>query len=187
MVVRQPILFWRELVFLMNVNANIFRAYDVRGVIGRDLTDEVVEAIGRAVCSGKRVCVGYDVRDSSKRFADVLVRGLVSAGNEVLFVDEFANMGVPLFAGMSEGVDVTLFVTASHLPADWNGVKLYEGDGNGFQQERIERLRDDVLNDRFFSALLQVEIFVLPCYQPLLQYEPLRFQACIFARLPVFE
>lgn len=75
---------------MLDVNPYIFRQYDIRGVAERDLTPEVVEALGRAFGTmvrergAKEVLVGRDNRTSSSRLRDDLVRGLVAAGCRVL-------------------------------------------------------------------------------------------------------
>ena len=74
----------------MNVNPQIFRQYDVRGIVDRDLTPEVVEVLGRGYgtyvgAQGvKNVSVGYDARLSSPLFCEALTRGIVSTGVDVV-------------------------------------------------------------------------------------------------------
>ena len=75
---------------MVKVNPYIFREYDIRGVVGQDLTDEVVELIGKAFgthlqrMGGKKVTVGGDVRLSTERFKTSLIKGLISTGVDVI-------------------------------------------------------------------------------------------------------
>ena len=74
----------------MPIAAEIFRAYDVRGIVGDDLTDEAAELLGRAFGtkvraeSGRRVLVGRDGRLSSPALAEVLIAGLRGSGCDVV-------------------------------------------------------------------------------------------------------
>ena len=72
------------------MNPNIFREYDIRGLVEPDLTDDVVEKIGKGFGTyikqkgGKRVSVARDVRPSSVRFRDYLIDGILSTGVDVI-------------------------------------------------------------------------------------------------------
>ena len=73
---------------------HIFRAYDIRGIVGEDLTEEIVRQIGLGygtmmVSEGRRsIAVGHDVRESSPRFAAALAEGLQDAGMDVVLVGQ---------------------------------------------------------------------------------------------------
>jgi phosphomannomutase/phosphoglucomutase len=95
--------------------------------------------------------VGYDVRKTSEIFHGALVAGLLSSGIDVLSVGE-CGFGVAMFAGWKEGLDASCFITASHLEPEWNGLKIYFGDGVGFPSEHIEAVRDIVLKGDFISV-----------------------------------
>ncbi|MEM2571028.1 MAG: phosphomannomutase/phosphoglucomutase, partial [Thermoproteota archaeon] len=106
----------------------VFRAYDIRGVYGRDIDDHDAKLIGLAFATylgggGKTIAVGWDVRNSSNSLANALIEGIVSTGANVL------NMGLvptPLvyFAVAHRRLDGGVIVTASHNPPEWNGFKL---------------------------------------------------------------
>ncbi|HEX6278940.1 MAG TPA: phosphomannomutase/phosphoglucomutase, partial [Pyrinomonadaceae bacterium] len=72
------------------MDTNIFREYDIRGIVGEQLTDDVVERVSRAVAEffgrneAKRIAVGYDARLSSPRFYAILSNALVKAGHDVV-------------------------------------------------------------------------------------------------------
>ncbi len=113
-------------------NPGIFRAYDVRGLADRDLTDPVVTSLGRAYASevlavgGRVVCVGRDCRVTGERLHAAFVEGLCSAGLEVIDVGVVPS---PLlyFAVFHHDVDGGVQITGSHNPAPYNGFKMMVG------------------------------------------------------------
>ncbi len=74
------------LIFKYNMNQNIFREYDIRGIVGEQLTDETVAILGKAIGTffqqngAKRIAIGFDARESSPRFRDLLVKGFNESG-----------------------------------------------------------------------------------------------------------
>lgn len=116
----------------MKISRNIFREYDIRGLVDKDLTEAAVSAIGRAFGTyaqrhGSRVLsVGRDVRLSSDRFFKLLVDGLLSTGCDVIDVGV---LPTPLlyFSLFQLPVDGGVMITGSHNPADYNGFKLCIG------------------------------------------------------------
>jgi len=130
------------------IDPNIFRAYDIRGVYGETLTEEIMKKIGAALSekfSGKKFLVGNDIRASSEKLASSLIAGLQTK-SKVTYVGTTA-FGETLLAGSKLGTDITLFITASHSPSEWNGVKLYYADGEAFPSELIYELRDSIIKN----------------------------------------
>jgi phosphomannomutase len=126
--------------------AGIYKAYDIRGIYGRDLTDETAERIGRAYATmtgARTVVVGRDVRPHSERLFAALARGLTTQGADVL---DLGVCSTPMcyFANGSLGVDGGVMITASHNPAEWNGFKLCRAAAVPISREtgiaEIERL-----------------------------------------------
>ncbi|HNP35713.1 MAG TPA: phosphomannomutase [Woeseiaceae bacterium] len=110
----------------MTLEITSFKAYDIRGRIPDQLNADVVYRIGNATAAfldAKRVVVGRDMRLSSEEFSDEVIRGLTDAGVEVLDIGlcgtEMVYFGVTHLAA-----DGGIMVTASHNPADYNGLKL---------------------------------------------------------------
>ena len=134
--------------------SHLFRAYDVRGVFGNEITPEMMFHIGIAVGKiGKKdfsdschVYVGYDIRQTSQLLAFSFVSGLTSQGIKVTYSNTSFPFGVVMYSGLQSNADFTAFITASHLPADWNGIKLYYGDGVGFAESKIIEIRDEFLS-----------------------------------------
>jgi len=116
----------------MKINPLIFREYDIRGMVGQDLTEEFAYLLGQAFADlvwekgGKRVAVGHDCRLSSKPYAQALAKGLSEGGMDVLLT----GMGPTpqlYFSLFAEKLDGGIQVTGSHNPPDQNGFKLCLG------------------------------------------------------------
>jgi phosphomannomutase/phosphomannomutase/phosphoglucomutase len=103
-----------------------FKAYDVRGRIPDELNEETAYHIGRAYAAfinPQRVIVGRDNRLTSKLFAKALSDGLISSGSDVFDIGLCGTEEV-YFATFSENMDGGIMITASHNPADYNGMKF---------------------------------------------------------------
>ncbi len=110
--------------------AGIFKAYDIRGLYGQDLTEEIAERIGRALAvflNARRVVVGRDMRSHSPALQAALARGLAAQGADVLDIG-LCSTPMVYFATGRMVADAGVMVTASHNPAPWNGFKLCRRD-----------------------------------------------------------
>jgi len=106
--------------------AGIFKAYDIRGIYGETLTDDVACAIGRAFVDFlgcRTVVVGRDMRAHSEAVFAALVRGLTEQGADVIDIG-LASTPMCYFANGSLGADGSIMITASHNPGQWNGFKM---------------------------------------------------------------
>jgi phosphomannomutase/phosphoglucomutase len=131
----------------MTIAAGIFRQYDIRGVVGDDLTTEAAEGIGRAYAAllderglAGPVAVGRDNRPSGTALRDALVRGLTTRGRDVV------DIGVgptPLLYWSLHHLTVAggIQITGSHNPPEFNGFKLCVGTGS-LHGTGIQRLRE---------------------------------------------
>ncbi len=114
------------------MNNNIFRTYDIRGIAEKDLTDDVVELIGKAYGTymirknKKTITVGRDVRLTSERIKDVLVKGILSTGLNVIDVG-VAPTPVVYFSIVHFSTHGSVIVTGSHNPIEYNGLKMNNG------------------------------------------------------------
>lgn len=113
----------------MNINPNIFRGYDLRGIAGKDLSPEIVEHIGRAHGTYMKrhgvtkAVVGRDCRATSEEYSQALIRGFCWAGVDI--VDIGLNMvGTFYWAQYYLQAKGGAFVTASHNPGEYNGFKF---------------------------------------------------------------
>ena len=145
----------------LSVSRSIFREYDVRGVVGVDLTAGAMEMMGRAFgtyvqrrTGRRRVSIGYDARVTSKSFHEATIKGLVASGCEVI---DLGRVPTPLvsFSVNHLFVDGAVQVTASHNPAEFNGLKLQVGADPlaGEDLQHVERL---IANRAFITGKGQV-------------------------------
>ena len=106
--------------------AGIFKAYDIRGIYGDTLTDELALKIGRAFVTFlkcKEVVVGRDMRSHAQPIFDALARGLTMQGADVVDLG-MCSTPMSYYANGKLGADASIMITASHNPAEWNGFKL---------------------------------------------------------------
>ncbi len=135
------------------ISADIFRAYDIRGIYNDDLYPETMLKIGLGLGtyakerSETSVVVGNDIRTTSPLLANALISGLLSSGVDVTNVGT-TSFGVSAFSGWLLKKDIIAYVTASHLPPEWNGVKFYSGAGIGFSAAENVKIRDIVLYEK---------------------------------------
>ena len=138
---------------MSSVPAEIFKAYDIRGIVGSTLTPEIVGAIGRALGSEARVrgqttvAIGRDGRLSGAQLSAALARGLAAAGVDVIDIGMAATpMGY--FAAHHLGCGSAVMVTGSHNPPDYNGLKMVLG-GVTLAGADIQALRARIEGDDF--------------------------------------
>lgn len=108
---------------------SIFKACDIRGVYGKELTEQKVHSIGRALGTlliGKSVTVGGDVRISTPILKSALISGLVASGAQVIDIGIVPTPAL-YFAKRHLHADACVMVTASHNPPEFNGLKLALG------------------------------------------------------------
>ena len=123
----------------------IFKAYDIRGIVGRTLTPQIVQTIGHAIGSEARaraqvtIAVGYDGRLSGPSLTAALARGIQSAGIDVIDIGRVTTPMV-YFAGHHLKSNSGVAVTGSHNPPDYNGLKMVLG-GETLAGEAIQKLR----------------------------------------------
>lgn len=104
----------------------IFKAYDIRGIYGRDLTEDIFEKIARAYVKftgAKRIVVARDCRKHSKPLFDAFANGLTTAGADVIDIG-LASTPISYFANSALNADGSVMITASHNTKEWNGCKL---------------------------------------------------------------
>lgn len=138
------------------VNPLIFREYDVRGTVGRDLNPETVELLGRGVgtllrrAGGRRAVLGRDNRLSSPAFRDALAAGLTAAGVDVV---DLGLVTTPLlYYGLFHvPCDGGVMITGSHNPPEFNGFKIAIGKST-IWGERIQQLRGVIERGDFESG-----------------------------------
>jgi phosphomannomutase/phosphoglucomutase len=133
----------------------IFRQYDIRGLVDRDLTPQSVETLGRAIGTyfrqhnRKQVAVGRDCRLSSPEFSDVLSKGLMSTGCDVV---ELGTIPTPLlyFAIYYKKMEAGVMITGSHNPPEYNGFKMMLGEDTLYGPD-IQDILQIVQNEEFIQ------------------------------------
>ncbi|XOF32844.1 MAG: phosphomannomutase [Candidatus Electrothrix sp. YB6] len=113
----------------MSEPLNCFTAYDVRGRVPEELNSDIAARIGLAFCrqiKARKVVVGQDMRLSSPKLAATLCTVLTKAGIDAVDIGQCGTeeMYFAVFQGENEGIDGGIMITASHNPADYNGMKF---------------------------------------------------------------
>ncbi|OZA23423.1 MAG: phosphomannomutase/phosphoglucomutase [Hydrogenophilales bacterium 17-64-11] len=135
----------------MEYPKEIFKAYDIRGIVGKSFTPEIVEAIGHAIGSEaaargqQEICIGRDGRLSGPDLAAALARGIRKAGIGVV---DLGMVATPMtyFAAYQLKTNSAVMVTGSHNPPDYNGLKMVLG-GETLAGDAIQKLRQRLVNN----------------------------------------
>ncbi|MFK7912417.1 MAG: phosphomannomutase/phosphoglucomutase [Pseudomonadales bacterium] len=153
----------------LELDAEIFRAYDIRGITTTNLTEDVVYWIGRAFAAEAadheqtRCAIGRDGRLSSPGLARALTRGLTEGGIDVI---DIGQVPTPLLYFATHALDTGtgIMITGSHNPPDYNGLKMMLG-GTTLAETRIKeletRIRDNNLSEGHGKA---EEVDIVPAY-----------------------
>jgi len=137
----------------MTAPASIFRAYDIRGVVGDTLTEAGVQQIGQAIGSeaaargDQTVVVGRDGRLSGPTISAALIRGIRAAGVDVIDVGMVPTPVLYFAAILLEGTNSGVMVTGSHNPPDYNGLKIVLAGETLYGQSITDLHRRIVEND----------------------------------------
>lgn len=137
----------------MTVQASIFKAYDIRGKVGDDLTTNATYLVGRALAdflpNDGTVAVGYDMRPDSEELAKALIEGLLEQGRDVWNIGRVTSDMI-YFAVGHFGLAGGAMVTASHNPGDDNGVKLCREEAKPIGIETgLGDIRDRTISNDF--------------------------------------
>lgn len=138
-------------------SSTILREYDIRGQIGKNLSEVDAYFLGRAFGtfvarkSGQHICVGYDGRETSPLYAEHLIKGLTECGLRV------ENIGLgpsPMlyFAVKDRGADAGVMITGSHNPSDYNGFKMML-QNSGVYGDLIQDIGNIASNGDFFDGV----------------------------------
>ena len=147
----------------------IFRAYDIRGIVDKDLNSEIAELIGKAFGTyllergTKDVLVGRDTRAASKEYQETIIKGLLSTGCNVIDIG-LTLSSILYFARQYYKIDGGVMVTASHNPPEWNGFKLCHGL-NAIVEAEIRKVGDIMISGKFKSGKGKIrKLDVAPIY-----------------------
>ncbi len=134
------------------IDPGLFKSYDVRGIYPSELNDDIAYGIGRCfvpLLGAKRVVVGRDMRPSGEKLYEAFARGVTDAGADVTYIGMVSTDAL-YFAVGKYGFDGGVMITASHNPAQYNGMK--------FTREKAEAISLDTglaeIRDRLISGEL---------------------------------
>lgn len=134
----------------------IFKAYDIRGKVGTELTEELVSRVGHSFAAWLHgegpVVIGHDMRPDSRQLADALARGVTEAGRNVIDIgmvtSDMAVFGVTHFQAAGAAI-----ITASHNPGEYNGIKLFDNTPKTIGLDQgLDKIRDAAIGDGTLEA-----------------------------------
>ncbi|MFW2572467.1 phosphomannomutase/phosphoglucomutase, partial [Legionella sp. 29fVS95] len=162
------------------VERSVFRAYDIRGVIGKQLDENAFYSIGRAIScrlhalQRSKIFVARDGRLTSANLVNALKEGLLASGITVVDLGAVATPVMYYATCTQEGIDCGLMVTGSHNPSDYNGIKmvlagktlvqsdidqLYELVTAGTRQDGVGKAQSfDIMNDYTNRILSDIKL-----------------------------
>ncbi len=136
----------------MEAPEHIFRAYDIRGIVGKDLFPDIISKCSTIFANiikengGERVAISGDVRLSTPSFIHAAISGVISAGVDVEY---YYPLPIPVFnfsLWRRKNIHGGAYVTASHNPPEYNGIRFRHEDGTGFSVENRE------IRNRFYAG-----------------------------------
>ena len=138
----------------VTVNDHIFRGYDLRGVSGVDLSEEIMEYLGRAYATFLyqrriwEVVVGRDNRLTSEAYSKAFIKGLLDSGIDVVDIG-LALAQIVYFAQYPLRFKGAVMITASHNPAQYNGIKMAVGFSDTMTGTEIQKLKEIAKDGQF--------------------------------------
>ena len=151
------------------INAEIFKAYDIRGVVGKSLTAEAVTLIGQALGTlaqeknQNSIIVGRDGRLSGPKLAFALTRGILSSGCNVIDIGDVPT-GLVYYATFQLETQSGIALTGSHNPPDYNGLKMVIA-GDTLSGEQIQDIKKRIENNQLARGQGRVrEENIIPAY-----------------------
>src|SRR5436190_14121016 len=142
------------------MDQNIFREYDIRGIVGAQLTEETVAKIARAIGTffkqngAKRIAIGYDARKSGPLFCELLSRGLNENGCDVVLIG-MVTTPVLYHTAFTKDVDGGVMITGSHNPPDHNGFKICLGKDTLFGSQ-IQEIKEIALRNVESNLIFEI-------------------------------
>ncbi len=129
------------------MNTNIFRAYDIRGIYGKELTEESAELVGKSfgtfIGEEKTLLIARDTRESGETLKKSLIKGLSSVGCNVIDIGVVPTAATALMI-INKNFDGGIVISASHNTAEWNGFIPLNNKGlicsEGFGMEKIKEI-----------------------------------------------
>jgi len=151
--------------YLKHVTDNIFRAYDIRGVVGEFVNAEVFRQIAYGIAvemteqQQTKIAIACDGRNSSPELVKAVIDALLESGIDVLDIG-MVTSPILYFAAITKAEGNGVMVTASHNPADYNGMKIMLS-GHSYSEVRLQKLKAKIIiGERVSGAgkLLQLNV-----------------------------
>ncbi len=146
----------------MQINPEIFRSYDIRGIVGQDIDGEVAEKLGRSFGSyvqeldENTVIVGNDNRESSDMLSKRLIKGLTESGVNVINIG-LATTPMVYYARKLFDIGPAIQITASHNPGEYNGFKMcIKKEEESIYGDKIQEIREYTEKENFKSGFGKV-------------------------------
>tara|TARA_B100001175_G_scaffold317942_1_gene337966 strand:+ start:5055 stop:6446 length:1392 start_codon:yes stop_codon:yes gene_type:complete len=111
------------------MHVSVFKAYDIRGIAGEELTPQFAEALGKSIVAhlgAKCIAVARDIRESGPSLHASFIKGVIDSGTDVMDLG-VTTTGVLYRASKDLDVDASVMITASHNPPEYNGFKICRG------------------------------------------------------------
>ncbi|MDO8424614.1 MAG: phosphomannomutase/phosphoglucomutase [bacterium] len=146
----------------MEINPHIFRGYDIRGLVDKDLNPEIVELLGRAYGTFllkrgiKKAIVGQDCRITSPAYSKAIIKGILSTGVDVIDIG-LALAGNVYWAQYHFDAQGCVSVSASHNPREYNGFKMGKGFSETLLSEDVQEIRRLVQEGSFLRGAGKLE------------------------------
>jgi phosphomannomutase/phosphoglucomutase len=136
---------------------SVFKAYDIRGIYGKDLTNKIALKIGKALGTflkgREEVCVGFDTRKGSKKITKSFCSGLASTGCNVTLLGLVATPILYFYAWKNRIFGS--MITASHNPKEWTGFKFVKPNGSSFLDE-LQKLKEIFEKEDFLEGVGEI-------------------------------
>jgi phosphomannomutase len=133
----------------MQINPGLFKSYDVRGIYPSEINDDIAYRIGRffvPLVGGKRIVVGRDMRPSGERLYEAFARGATESGADVTYIGMVSTDAL-YFAVGKYGFDGGVMITASHNPAQYNGMKFTRASAEAISLDTgLATIRDRIIS-----------------------------------------
>lgn len=127
------------------MNSNIFRSYDIRGIYGKDIDEKSMKKIAQSFScyiKSRNIAVARDMRVHSLSLKNAFVSGMNGSVHDCGLLP----MGAAMFYAWKSKRELA-YITASHLPKEWNGVKFFHSNGMGFLEKENFAIRDIFLKN----------------------------------------
>jgi phosphomannomutase len=138
--------------------SRIFRSYDIRGIYGQDVNEEIFDKIGNAFTqqTAKDIAVAHDPRLSSSSLLSAFMNGALSAERTVMNIG-LLPLGCAYHWATTQNFDLA-FITASHLPKEWNGLKLFHANGLAYMEEENQKIKEIVESNSYVTGVRGVHV-----------------------------